>query len=235
MKSLTTTFADRIIDFNNQLHFEGDLPQGISVMNPYQESETAVKSSTQFYQKYYSDNEPRHLILGINPGRFGSAMTGVSFTDPKRLIAYCGIPFEGKMTHEPSSEFIYDMITAFGGPELFYKKFFISSVCPLGFTISGDKGKETNYNYYDNKELLQAVYPFITEEIEKQISLGFETDIAYCFGTGKNENFLKKLNAEKKYFKRIIALPHPRYVMQYKSKMKSTFVDEYLRAFAEIA
>lgn len=229
------TFADRIIDFNHHLNFDGDLPHGIRIMNPYQESETAVQVSDQFYRKYYNDHGKRHLILGINPGRFGSGVTGISFTDPKRLMEYCGIPFNGKLTHEPSSEFIYEMITAYGGPELFYDKFYISSVCPLGFTIAGDSGKEKNYNYYDNKELLAAAYPFIVKEMEKQIKLGFETDIVYCFGQGKNEQFLRKLNAEKKFFRRIIALPHPRYIMQYKSKMKSTFVDEYLKAFNEIA
>jgi hypothetical protein len=233
-KKQTKTFADRIIDFNQTLHFEGELPAGINIMNPYQESDLALKASSTFYKKYYSDTHPRHLILGINPGRFGSAMTGVSFTDPKRLITYCDIPFPGKMTHEPSSEFIYEMITAYGGPEAFYKQFYISSVCPLGFTITGEQGRVTNYNYYDNKALMEAAYPFIITQMERQLALGFETDIAYCFGTGKNENFLRKLNAEKKYFGKIIALPHPRYIMQYKSKMKTTFVDEYLEAFKEI-
>jgi hypothetical protein len=232
---LKPTFADRIIDFNSNLHFEGDLPHGISIMNPYQESEIAVAVSRQFYRKYYNDSGKRHLILGINPGRFGSGVTGVSFTDPKRLIAYCEIPFKGRITHEPSSEFIYDMIAAYGGTEPFYRKFFISSVCPLGFIKANKDGRETNYNYYDSRELLAAAYSFIIKTIEMQISLGFETDTVYCFGRGKNEQFLKKLNAEKKFFNRIIALPHPRYIMQYKSKMKTTFVEEYLKAFAEIA
>lgn len=228
-----TTFADKIIEYNNQLEYTGSLPEGISIMNPYKENKVALAASTEFYRKYYNDNHPRHLILGINPGRFGSGTTGVSFTDPKRLISRCGIAFPGPMTHEPSSEFIYDMIDAFGGVEVFYSRFYIHSVCPLGFTIRGINGRETNYNYYDTKELQRAVYPFIIENIQKQINIGFDTDTCFCFGTGRNEAFLRKLNAEHKFFKRIIALEHPRYIMQYKSKTKQDYINKYLDAFRE--
>lgn len=229
------TFADRIIAFNKALSFSGTLPAGIRIMNPFKESETALTSSSIFYRKYYDDQLPRHLILGINPGRFGSGMTGISFTDPKRLVANCHIDFSGPMTHEPSSEYIYEMIHAFGGEEKFYQQFYIHSICPLGFTILGANGKETNYNYYDSKELTKAVYPFIVENIRTQIKLGFETDVCFCFGTGKNEAFFRKLNEEHQFFKKIVALEHPRFIMQYKSKTKQEYIDKYLLAFNEVA
>jgi hypothetical protein len=228
------TFADRIIAFNQQLEYTGTLPTGISIMNPFRDNDFALDVSTRFYGKYYSDNHPRHLILGINPGRFGSGMTGVSFTDPKRMISKCQIPYTGPITHEPSSEYVYDMIDAFGGITAFYEQFYIHSVCPLGFTITGPKGTEVNYNYYDTPELTKAVYPFITENIQKQISLGFETDVCFCFGTGKNEAFLRKLNDEKKFFKQIVALEHPRFIMQYKSKTKQDYIAKYLKAFNSV-
>jgi hexokinase len=88
-----------------------------------------------------------------------------------------------------------------------------------------------NYNYYDTPALTKAVYPFIVENIQKQIDLGFETDICFCFGTGKNEAFLQKLNDEKKFFKQIIALEHPRFIMQYKSKTKQDYIAKYLEKF----
>ncbi|SHG60506.1 uracil-DNA glycosylase family protein [Pedobacter caeni] len=226
-----STFADRIIAFNKSLEFTGSLPEGIRIMNPFKESPVALASSSAFYRKYYSDELPRHLILGINPGRFGSGLTGISFTDPKRLVANCGIDFPGPMTHEPSSEYIYEMIKAFGGVEKFYQQFYIHSICPLGFTIMGENGKETNYNYYDNKALSTAVYPFIVKNIQTQIAMGFETDVCLCFGTGKNEAFFRKLNEEYRFFKKIIALEHPRYIMQYKSKSKPEYIDKYLQAF----
>jgi hypothetical protein len=114
------TFADKVIAFNKALHFEGRLPEGIRIMNPFRENEFALPISTTFYKKYYNDNNVRHLILGINPGRFGAGVTGVPFTDTKRLQSECHIPFKGKETHEPSSVFIYEMINAYGGPEAFY-------------------------------------------------------------------------------------------------------------------
>jgi Uracil DNA glycosylase superfamily len=229
-----STFADRIIAFNQQLEYTGTLPTGVSIMNPFRDNDFALDVSTRFYNKYYNDNHQRHLVLGINPGRFGSGMTGVSFTDPKRMISKCQIPYTGPITHEPSSEYVYDMIDAFGGITAFYEQFYIHSVCPLGFTITGPKGTEVNYNYYDTPELTKAVYPFITENIQKQISLGFETDVCFCFGTGKNEAFLRKLNDEKKFFKQIVALEHPRFIMQYKSKTKQDYIAKYLKAFNSV-
>src|SRR4051812_19822936 len=105
------TFADKVIQFNKQLIYTGGtLPDGIRIMNPFEESGQATGIATAFYRKYYYDNEPRYVILGINPGRFGAGLTGVPFTDPKRLLSACNISYEGKVTHEPSSVFIYEMI-----------------------------------------------------------------------------------------------------------------------------
>lgn len=226
------TLADKIIQFIQQLHYTGDpLPQGIRIMNPYRESEQAMEISKTFYRKFYNDNNKRHLILGINPGRFGAGLTGIPFTDTKRLVSECHIPYEGKISHEPSSVFVYDMIRVFGGAEAFYNKFYINSLCPLGFTIADDKGKEKNYNYYDSPALLKATTSYIIENIRKQIGLGVETDVCFCFGTGKNENFLRKLNDEHHFFRKIAALEHPRFIMQYKAKSQQLYIDKYLSAF----
>jgi hypothetical protein len=146
----------------------------------------------------------------------------------------CGLQFDGKMTHEPSATFVYEMIKAYGGVENFYRKFYIHSICPLGFTITNNKGKEVNYNYYDSKDLQASVYDFMINNIRTQIKLGVETDICFCFGTGKNEKFLNKINDEYHFFKKIVGLEHPRYIMQYKSKSKESYVDKYLEAFAQV-
>lgn len=226
------TLADKIIRFIEQLTYTGQpLPAGIRIMNPYQESEQAMEISKTFYRKYYNDNNQRHLILGINPGRFGAGLTGVPFTDTKRLVSECQIPYEGKVSHEPSSVFIYEMIHAFGGVEEFYSKLYINSLCPLGFTTVDDNGREKNYNYYDSPALIKATTPYIIENIRKQIDLCVETDVCFCFGTGKNENFLRKLNDEYHFFGKIVALEHPRFIMQYKAKSKQLYIDKYLNAF----
>jgi hypothetical protein len=236
------TFAEKIIEFNNDIDFSGTLPDGISVMNPFKDDDNIIPVSSAFYRKFYNDCRSRHLILGINPGRFGAGVTGIPFTDPKRLIEKCGLPFHGELKHEPSSVFIYDMIDAFGGAKAFYDKFYINSVCPLGFTAKGRNGKEVNYNYYDmavgtgNSFSLQAnrLYDFIVENIEAQIGMGVETDVCFCFGTGKNEKFLRGLNENKRFFGKIAALEHPRFIMQYKSKNKQFYIDKYLSVFNQI-
>jgi hypothetical protein len=226
------TFAKKVTRFIKELHYTGaELPPAIRIMNPYREFEGTMGIADTFYHKFYNDNEPRSIILGINPGRFGAGVTGVPFTDPKRLVSECGIPYNGKPTHEPSSVFIYEMIHAFGGVEAFYKKLYINSVCPLGFTISSKEGKEKNYNYYDSKELLSSVKDFIVDNIRKQVALGVRTDTCFCFGTGKNENYLRKLNEEHHFFGKIIALEHPRFIMQYKLANKQFYIDKYLTGF----
>ena len=228
------TFADKVIAFNRQVDFAGELPAGIRMMNPYREDENVLVLSSAFYKKYYNDFHKRHIILGINPGRFGGGVTGVPFTDSKRLIEKCGIAYAGKETHEPSSVFVYEMIDAYGGVTSFYKHFYINSICPLGFTATGNNGKEINYNYYDSKELLNAVYDFMIENIRQQISLGVDTDLCFCFGNGKNEKFLRSINDKYGFFKKIIALEHPRFIIQYKSKFKQEYIDKYLEAFSQV-
>jgi len=226
------TFAQKIIAFNRSVNFTGALPPGIRIMNPFKENKDSLKISSAFYTKYYHDDHPRHIILGINPGRFGAGLTGVPFTDPKRLSEKCGLIFPGPLAHEPSSVFIYDMIGAYGGPEKFYGKFYINSLCPLGFTMKNTLGKEVNYNFYDSKALTEAVYDFIVWNIKQQISFGIQTDICFCLGSGKNEKILRRLNEDHGFFKKIVALEHPRYIMQYKSKSMQQYIDKYLAAFS---
>ncbi len=220
--------ADKILDFYSHVNFNGKLPDHIGIMNPYRESEDIRILCELFYRKYYNDRNQRKLILGINPGRLGAGATGIPFTDTKRLNEECGIPYHNFVTHEPSSVFIYEMISAFGGPEEFYARFYINSVCPLGF-IKVDGNKTVNYNYYDSKELEAAMKAFIIENIHKQIDLSGSSDVCYCLGTGKNFQYLNKLNHEFGFFGDIIPLEHPRYIMQYKNKYKEQYIDDYLQ------
>ncbi|HEX5024508.1 MAG TPA: uracil-DNA glycosylase family protein [Agriterribacter sp.] len=225
------TFADSMMAFNRSLDFNGVLPEGIRVMNPFKENKSALAISAAFYKKYYSDNNKRHIILGINPGRFGAGLTGIPFTDPKRLIEKCGLSYDGAPAHEPSSVFMYKMIDAYGGAENFYREFYINSICPLGFTKETDLGKEVNYNFYDSRALTAAAQDFIVKSIEKQLAFGIYTDTCFCLGRGKNEKILLRLNETHGFFKKIVALEHPRFIMQYKSKTMQLYIDKYIAAF----
>ena len=224
-----STFAEKIITFCSDLDFTGILPEGISVMNPFKENPSILPVVSQFYRKFYNDNRRRYLILGINPGRFGAGVTGIPFTDTVRLKERCGLSIPGLKTYETSSVFIYEMINQYGGTEKFYSDYFISSVSPLGFTYKSRTGKRTNYNYYDSKKLTEAVKEFITGSIRRQLEWGIECDVCYCLGSGKNYDFLSKLNNEQGFFQRIEPLEHPRFIMQYRSKQKQVFIDRYIR------
>jgi hypothetical protein len=223
-----TTFAKKVISFFREVDFNGSLPPGISIMNPYRTNPEVIQVITQFYSSFFNDTKPRHLILGINPGRFGAGVTGIPFTDTKRLHEKCGIIFPHIETYETSSVFIYEIIDEFGGAEKFYSEFYISSICPLGFTSTGKNDREINYNYYDSKKLTETVLDFIVSSLKKQLEFGIKRDICYCLGTGKNYEFLSELNRKHHFFEKIIPLEHPRYVMQYKSKQKSIYIKRHI-------
>ena len=206
------TFSERTIKFYKSLHIDALLPDNIEVLNPYKEEEV-IELCKSFYNKYYSDTGGRRIILGINPGRFGAGVTGIPFTDPVRLESKCGISNTFKKRSELSSEFIYMLIDQMGGPDHFYKHYFIGSVSPLGFV----KNKK-NYNYYDSIELMRALKPFIIQNLVEQIGLGINSRKCYCLGQGKNFEYLEMINREINLFDEIIPIPHPRWVMQYKRK-----------------
>lgn len=222
------TFGEKVIRFNDSLEFSGLLPPGIEVMNPFRENACANLASRAFYRKYYNDENLRGIILGINPGRFGAGITGVPFTDPVRLKDRCHIEIpECPNAREPSSEFIYQVISLYGGEKKFYSRWYVNSICPLGFTMATGAGRVVNYNYYDSKALEMAAAPFILKTLPEQIALGINPAVCFCLGAGKNFSFMERLNREHKFFGKIIPLDHPRYIMQYKSRQRKEYAEKY--------
>lgn len=218
------TFGDQVLDYHFQLKTDIVLPGGVEWLMPYDHAETR-KCMKAFYGKFYQDKSKRYFILGINPGRFGAGITGVPFTDPIRLEKV-GIENDFAKKQELSSVFIYDMIDACGGPADFYSKFYIASLSPLGLIKDG-----INYNYYDNSKLAKAIEPFIIQNIETQRTFGCRDEVVFCLGQGKNHAYLQKLNEKHKWWKEVVALPHPRWVMQYRLKRKEEYIQLYKTAF----
>lgn len=219
--------ASSILDFYKKLNPVFKMPKGIGIMHPFTEKDT-WEVTGKFYRKYYEDENPRVFVFGINPGRFGGGVTGIPFTDPIRLQNVCGIENDFQKKAELSSEFIYRMIDAFGGPEKFYGKFFITALSPLGF-VKDNK----NLNYYDDKLLMKAAEPFMLQTIRDQVAFNPFTDYCFCLGEGENYKQFSRINDQHKFFKQIIPLPHPRWVMQYRRKRIDEFVGLYLKKFAE--
>lgn len=221
------TFADKVISFNSQLNYTGELPQGFRVINPFLDHPETMQVMAEFYHKYYNDNSRRKFIIGINPGRHGAAITGVPFTDTKRLADVCGIEMKTEKSHEVSSVFVYDMIEEFGGVEAFYSQYYINSIFPLAIVREKMPQKWVNANYYDDNELFALTEPYMIECLKQQIDFGLDTDQVFVLGA-KNAAFIKRVNDKVGLFGKMYVLEHPRYIQQYKQKEKQQYIDKYL-------
>ena len=222
------TFADKILAFHRQLSPDWKLPEGVELLFPFDNADT-WEVMQAFFKKYFEDQHKRTLIFGINPGRFGAGITGTPFTDPKILAENCNIPNPFPKKNELSAIYVYAFIQAYGSIEEFYQKFYITSLCPLGFVKSAK-----NYNYYDSKALTQAVEPQIIHNIQACIDMGCSTEVAFCLGQGKNYQYFKALNEREQFFQKIIPTPHPRWVMQYRRKKMEHFRDELVRQLRSV-
>lgn len=222
------TWADHLYDFYTSLHPSQTLPNHVQWLYP-QQSEAVLQVVKAFLVKYFNDANKRQLFLGINPGRFGAGITGVNFTAARQLTQDCGIGHPFGKGSELSAEFIYAVVNAYGGPELFYQDFFIGSVCPLGFVKEG-----RNINYYDDNDLQKAVEPFIIASIEKQLRFPVDRSRCLCIGGEKNFKYLSGLNNRFHWFKEIVPLPHPRFIMQYRRKEIAPFIQLYLEAMKKV-
>ncbi len=230
---MSKTFGEKVIYFNRHLHYSDKLPKDFQVLNPYMDNPETMEVMQQFYQKYYHDSNQRKFIIGINPSRHGAGVTGVPFTDTKRLETVCGIKMKSAHTHEISSVFMYDMISEYGGAKDFYNQFYINSPFPLAIIRQAEKGKWLNANYYDDPKLYETVKDFMIQSLKKHISLGLATSQVFVLGK-KNASFIHKLNKEAKLFDNLKVLEHPRYIQQYKSKEKQLYIDKYILALNNV-
>ncbi len=220
--------CDRILAFLEGLDPDFQLPDGVSIMNPY-----AVPGdlyfARQFYRKFYSDNNTRCFVLGMDPGRLAGGITGIPFTDPLKLEINCGTANNYAKKSELSADFIYSMIAKAGGTDRFYRDFFFTAVCPLGFVKDG-----RNMNYYDDRMLLMNSESFIVDSMKKQLATIAFHPTAFCLGEGTNFRHLSFLNDKYRFFDKIIPLPHPRWVMQYRRKQLEEYIDLYCKKLLNV-
>jgi hypothetical protein len=217
------TFAERATKYFFHLTPPENLPGNISFINPYKSKEVKriVKA---FYGQYYADKKKRLFVIGINPGRFGGGLTGISFTDPVALREKCRIENKLGKRKELSSTFIYGIIDRLGGVNTFFSKIFLSALYPIALTKNGK-----NFNYYDEKEIFLSLKDEIVSCVSKQIGFGARKDKAVILGK-KNAGFFSPINEEYRFFDNIIVLDHPRYIMQYKLKSIESYYDKYMLA-----
>ncbi len=219
------TFADKAIKYFLGLQTPRGLSKDIEIMNPYHNPDVrqVVKD---FYRKFFNKKKQRLFIFGINPGRFGGGLTGIAFTDPVVLKETCGIENCLGNKKELSSKFIYKMIEEYGGVKKFYSNMFISALYPLALIKDGK-----NHNYYDTRDLSIALRNEIVKSIKSQIEFGCRKDSVIILGK-KNADYYSSINKEYNFFKRIIILEHPRYIMQYKLRFVNKYIKKYISALS---
>lgn len=217
------SFASKAIKCFSNLNPQKKRIGGVEIINPWAKAE--VKDViNRYFNKFYNDNDKRIFALGINPGRFGGGLTGISFTDPVALRESCGIENDLGDRKELSSKFIYKVVEEFGGAQKFFSRVFLTALYPFAIIKDGK-----NYNYYDEKSLAEKLKPEIIRTIKSQIAFGARRDVAILLGK-KNAEYFSKINAEHKVFEKIIVLDHPRYIMQYRLKKIDQYITKYLEA-----
>ncbi|HEX6313689.1 MAG TPA: uracil-DNA glycosylase family protein [Gemmatimonadaceae bacterium] len=215
------TFGSKVIEFYRTLRAPRLHGLGVDALYPFRDP-LVRQLVAAFYSRFFDDVNPRRYVIGINPGRFGGGTTGIPFTDPVSLSEQCGIANPLPRRRELSAIFVEALIERFGGPRNFYRQYFITAASPIGFTRDGK-----NYNYYDSPELLNRLRPFIGRTLQQQLDFGAHRDVAVVLGTGKNLAFLGRLNDELRLFGKLVAVDHPRFIMQYRRPHMQRFLDKY--------
>jgi len=216
-------FSTRAITYFCNLKAPHLNSSGVELINPY-EKDDVKEIVKNFYTKFYNDENERLFIIGINPGRFGGGLTGIAFTDPIALRENCGIENKFGYRKELSSKFIYSAIEKFDGTKKIFSKVFLTALYPFAIIKNGK-----NYNYYDEKTLSDLLREKIVGNIKAQINFGARRDLAILLGK-KNGDYFSTINDDYKFFKKIIVLEHPRYIMQYKLKKLDSYIHKYYEA-----
>lgn len=209
---------DWVMPYYEALRLDWPVPGDIEVLDPYGKEAIRHLRHT-FYNTYYDDCAPRQIWLGINPGRIGAGRTGIPFSDAVQLRTHCGLRAPGPQSEELSAAFIFEVIAAAGGADSFYRRVFVDSVSPMGYVKEG-----VNCNYYDEVALFDHLRPRLENHLSELLKRPIAGPLV-LLGKGKNLKYFKKLYTGDR---EIVALPHPRWVMQYRRKEKDKWIDRYL-------
>lgn len=163
---------DEILDSANdeldRLRFSGDVA---AVYNPLV---YARKAHTTYLKKYMKKGPRKALLLGMNPGPWGMAQTGVPFGEIAAVRDWMGIevkvgkpkvehpkrPIEGFACQrsEVSGRRLWGWAAeAFGTPSAFFSAYAVVNYCPLVFM--GETGKNITPDKLpaDEREPLEAI------------------------------------------------------------------------------
>lgn len=123
----------------------------------YNPLEYARETHEQFLSRY-GNGKKRVVFLGMNPGPFGMAQTGIPFGEIDAVQNWLGIfgfvkkpprehpakPVEGFACKrsEVSGHRLWGLFKErFGSPDSFFKEHFVTNFCPLLFIAGNERGK----------------------------------------------------------------------------------------------
>ena len=110
------------------------------------------------YLERYGGGQPEVLLLGMNPGPFGMAQTGVPFGDVRMVRDWLGIeaPVGRPAREHPkrrvagfacargevSGQRLWGWASdAYGTPQRFFERFFVANYCPLAFLEASGRNR----------------------------------------------------------------------------------------------
>jgi single-strand selective monofunctional uracil DNA glycosylase len=145
---------------------------GAQVTHVYNPLEYAREPHERYLERY-GQGQKRLLFVGMNPGPFGMAQTGVPFGDVTMVREYLGI--EGRVT-KPAQEHPKRPISGFActrsevsgtrvwgfvrerfpKPEAFFRHAFVANYCPLCFMETSGKNRTPDQLPIDDRTPLYA-------------------------------------------------------------------------------
>ncbi len=128
----------------------------------------------EMYLKRYADSSREIILVGMNPGPWGMAQTGVPFGEVNAVKSWLDIhvkvgkpavmhpkkPVDGFncRRNEISGRRLWGWARKqFGSPQRFFKRFFVSNYCPLLFIEAGGRNLTPNNIRADERKPLLAV------------------------------------------------------------------------------
>jgi len=216
----TDTFSQRVLAFYETLDKFRWVTPDVAVLSPLND-EKRTEAVRAFYEKFFSDNDPRVYWLGINPSRVRRTSTGVPYTDGFALETFCGIENDFDKRRELTSDFFYRFVEAYGGSAAFYKRHYPGAAFPLSILR-----KDKYCNYYD-RDLPAEFSESVPGLLKQQAEIG-SAGVLIIIGSGDNARILGRLNDELKLFNVVHVVEHPRYIMQYKSADLDSYVAKYV-------
>lgn len=171
------TIIDDLLEDLHPLRFS---PPVTHVYNPLEYARRAYDQ----YLKRYARPSGEVVLLGMNPGPWGMAQTGIPFgevtivKDWLKIETPIGVPVEihpqkpvlgfGCTRSEVSGKRLWGWAKkSFGSPEKFFSRFFVANYCPLLFLESNGRNRTpNNLKASEKKPLLSACDRALRRTIE---------------------------------------------------------------------